>query len=168
VTSLLVIGGVRSGKSRYAQQRAEASGLKPVFIATAQAFDDEMKDRIARHRADRDGHWSTVEAPFDLPQAIACYSATDSVLLIDCLTLWVTNLLLADRDIAAETDALAQALRAASGQLILVSNEVGWGIVPENPLARRFRDEAGIVNQKVAQAADEVQLVVAGLTTPLK
>ncbi|MFA7597515.1 MAG: bifunctional adenosylcobinamide kinase/adenosylcobinamide-phosphate guanylyltransferase [Novosphingobium sp.] len=168
MTSLLVIGGARSGKSRYAQRRAEESGLAPIFIATAQAFDEEMEARIACHRSDRGTAWQTVEAPLDLPQAIAAHAAPDRVLLVDCLTLWVTNLLLGEHDIAAAADRLLDAIKAARGPTIFVSNEVGWGIVPENALARRFRDEAGIVNQRVAQAVQEVQLVVAGLAVTMK
>jgi adenosylcobinamide kinase/adenosylcobinamide-phosphate guanylyltransferase len=168
MTSLLVIGGARSGKSRYAQQRAEATGLSPIFIATAQAFDDEMRDRIARHRADRHAGWQTVEAPLDLAEAITAHGAPDRVLLIDCLTLWVTNLMLGERDVEAALDAVMDAIARSEGQLILVSNEVGWGIVPENPLARRFRDIAGLVNQRIAAGADEVQLLCAGLGLRMK
>lgn len=168
MSTLLVLGGARSGKSRYAQARAESSGLRRIFVATAQAFDDEMRDRIARHQADRDGEWSTVEAPFDLATILARHSAPHAILVIDCLTLWVTNLLLAERDIPAETATLTDALRDAAGPVILVSNEVGYGIVPDNALARRFRDHAGIVNQRVAAAVDEVQLIAAGLPIQLK
>lgn len=162
VQHLLVLGGARSGKSRYAQARAEATGLKPVFVATAQAFDDEMTDRIARHQADRNARWTTVEAPMDLAEAITANTAKTHVLLVDCLTLWVSNLLLAEADIDAATDRLLDAIRAAHGPLIFVSNEVGWGIVPDNALARRFRDVAGIVNQRIARSVEEVQLIVAG------
>ena len=166
--SLFVIGGARSGKSRYAQARAEATGLSPMFIATAQAFDSEMHERIAHHQADRGKEWQTVEAPLDLAQAVTAHGTPDRVLLVDCLTLWVTNLMLGDRDIAAETDALATALQAARCPIILVANEVGLGIVPDNALARRFRDAAGTVNQRIAAIADEVQFVAAGLPLTLK
>lgn len=166
---LFVIGGARSGKSRYAQGRAEASvAPHPVYVATAQPFDAEMEDRIARHRADRGAQWRTVEAPLALPEAIRRESAADRILLVDCLTLWTSNLLLAGQDISAATDALLVAMAEARGPLILVSNEVGWGIVPENALARRFRDEAGFVNQRVAAAASEVQLIAAGLPLRMK
>jgi adenosylcobinamide kinase/adenosylcobinamide-phosphate guanylyltransferase len=168
MSSLFVIGGARSGKSRYAQARAEATGLRRIFIATAQALDDEMRERIARHRDDRGLDWETVEAPLDLAKAIAAHSAPDKVLLVDCLTLWVTNLILAARDMSAATDCLIAALARVKGPLILVSNEVGCGIVPDNALARRFRDEAGTTNRRVAAAADEVQLLVAGLPLRLK
>lgn len=168
MTSLLVLGGARSGKSRYAQARAEALGLRRVFVATAQAFDHEMEDRIARHQADRDTAWTTVEEPLDLAGAIATHSTTSAILLIDCLTLWTTNLILGEHDLGAATGGLVAALKAAAGPVILVANEVGYGIVPDNALARRFRDEAGIINQRVAATVDEVQLVAAGLPLRLK
>jgi adenosylcobinamide kinase/adenosylcobinamide-phosphate guanylyltransferase len=168
MTSLFVLGGARSGKSRYAQARAEAIGGERIFIATAQAYDDEMRDRIARHQADRSDGWKTIEAPIDLPQAIAGLSGTECVLLVDCLTLWTSNLLLADHDIPSATDALAAAIGSSAGPIIFVANEVGLGIVPDNALARAFRDAAGIVNQRVAAAVDEVMFVAAGLPLKLK
>lgn len=168
MSSLLVLGGARSGKSRYAQARAETTGLKRIFIATAQAFDEEMRERIARHRADRQQYWQTVEAPLTLAEAIGQWSGPGNVLLVDCLTLWTTNLLLGEHDIPAATLRLTQAIEQATGIVILVANEVGYGIVPDNALARRFRDEAGIVNQCVAAAVNEVQLVAAGLPLRLK
>jgi adenosylcobinamide kinase/adenosylcobinamide-phosphate guanylyltransferase len=127
-----------------------------------------MRDRIARHRADRAQGWDTVEAPVDLTDAVSRHSRPDTVLLVDCLTLWTSNLLLADHDIPAATDALIAALRTAPGPVILVANEVGLGIVPDNALARRFRDAAGTINQQVAAAADEVVFVAAGLPLKLK
>lgn len=168
MNSLLVLGGARSGKSRYAQARAEAIDAELVFIATAQAFDAEMAERIARHRDDRDGRWTTVEAPLELAAAIRAECREDRVLLIDCLTLWTSNLLLAERDIPAAAAELIAAIDDAVGPLILVSNEVGLGIVPDNLLARRFRDEAGRVNQQVAAAVDEAMFVAAGLPLRLK
>ncbi|MCW4461050.1 bifunctional adenosylcobinamide kinase/adenosylcobinamide-phosphate guanylyltransferase [Sphingomonas sp. BT-65] len=168
MSALLVLGGARSGKSRYAQARAEAIDGEPVFVATAQPFDDEMAERIARHRADRGARWSTVEAPLDLAAAIRNESRPGRVLLIDCLTLWASNLLLAGHDIPAATEELVEALTAAEGPLVLVSNEVGLGIVPDNALARRFRDEAGRVNQRIAACVDEVMFVAAGLPLKLK
>lgn len=168
MSSLFVLGGARSGKSRYAQARAEALGNLRCFIATAQAFDDEMRHRIARHQADRGEGWLTVEEPFDLAEAIAAESSPDRVLVVDCLTLWTTNLLLAEHDIAAATGEVIDALGEATGPVILVANEVGQGIVPDNALARRFRDEAGLVNQRVAAAVEEVQLMIAGLPMKLK
>ena len=168
MTSLLVLGGARSGKSRYAQHRAETLDLKRLYVATAQAFDDEMRVRIASHRADRDERWETVETQIDLAGTITHRSAPDTVMLIDCLTLWTTNLILADQDIRAATVALTNAIARASGPIILVANEVGLGIVPDNALARRFRDEAGLINQQVAASVSEVQFIAAGLPLRLK
>ena len=167
-SSLFVLGGARSGKSRYAQSRAEAIAGDPVFVATAEAFDDEMRERIARHRADRDARWRTVEAPRDLPAAIDALNDDKAVVLVDCLTLWVSNLLLADADIPLAGRELCAAIARFEGTLILVANEVGLGIVPDNALARQFRDAAGQLNQSVAAAADEVVLLTAGLPLTLK
>jgi adenosylcobinamide kinase / adenosylcobinamide-phosphate guanylyltransferase len=165
----LVLGGARSGKSRHAEALARATNLGRIYIATAEAFDDEMRARIAQHRTDRasDG-WTTVEAPLDLPAALAANAAPDAVLLIDCLTLWLTNVMLADRDIAEAELSLRAALAAAVGPVVLVSNEVGMGIVPETPLGRRFRDAQGRLNQSVAALADHVVFVAAGLPLTLK
>ncbi len=165
---LLVLGGARSGKSRYAQARAETRGGELVFVATAEIFDEEMADRVRRHRADRDARWRTVEAPIDLPHAIRRESGEGRLLLVDCLTLWASNILLAERDAEADIARLISAIGAAEGPLILVSNEVGLGIVPDNALARRFRDLAGTINQRVAAAVAEVQLLAAGLPLRLK
>ncbi|MEH3123254.1 MAG: bifunctional adenosylcobinamide kinase/adenosylcobinamide-phosphate guanylyltransferase [Sphingomonas phyllosphaerae] len=162
----LVLGGARSGKSRHAQALVEACAAPWRFVATAQAFDAEMAERIAQHRADRSDAWQTIEAPLALPETIA--AVADGVLLVDCLTLWTSNLLLAEADIEAATDALVAALTGSAARIVLVSNEVGWGIVPDNALARRFRDVAGRVNQRVAAAADRVDLLVAGLPMSLK
>ena len=162
----LVLGGARSGKSRHAQALAEACAAPWRFVATAQAFDAEMAERIAHHRADRSAAWATIEAPLALPETIA--AVEDGVLLVDCLTLWTSNLMLAEVDTDVATDALIAALTRSSVRIVLVSNEVGWGIVPDNALARRFRDVAGRVNQRVAAAADRVDLLVAGLPMSLK
>ncbi len=166
--TLLVLGGARSGKSRHAQQVAEARRGDHVFIATAQAFDGEMVDRIARHRADRDGRWRTVEAPIALSSAIREADGAGVVMLVDCLTLWASNLLLGDHAIDPAVDDLVATIAAAQATIVLVSNEVGFGIVPDNALARRFRDVAGILNQRVAAVAERVELVVAGLPMRLK
>lgn len=166
--SLLVLGGARSGKSGYAQRRAEALAGDRVFVATAQALDAEMAERIARHRRDRGDRWRTIEAPLDLAPVIVTEARADRVLLVDCLTLWVSNLLLADCPVEPAVAALRAALAAARGPVVLVANEVGLGIVPDNALARRFRDAAGWVNQAVAAAADEVQFLAAGLPLTLK
>lgn len=167
-TITLVIGGARSGKSRHAEDIVLGSGLRPVYIATAQARDPEMADRIRRHRDRRGDSWTTHEAPIALAAAIATHAAPDSALLVDCLTLWLANLLEAGLDPETETAGLIDALAAAAGPVVLVSNEVGWGIVPDNALARAFRDHAGRVNQAVAAAADHAVLVVAGLPAILK
>lgn len=168
MNSLLVLGGARSGKSRFAQGRAEALPGELVYLATAQAFDDEMRERIALHRADRGARWSTVEAPLDLAGMITACSTPDKVVLVDCLTLWASNLMLAERDTAAATAGLVRAVSRAQGPVILVANEVGLGIVPDNALARRFRDVAGEINQAVAGSVDGVIFVAAGLPLVLK
>lgn len=166
--TMLVLGGARSGKSRYAQSIAEAAGGRLVFVATAQAFDDEMTDRIRRHRADRDARWTTVEAPLDLAAAIAAADGEDTVVLVDCLTLWASNLLLGEEDADTRLAALLGVVADARGQVVLVANEVGLGIVPDNALARRFRDLAGTINQRVAAAVDRVHMTVAGIPLVVK
>jgi adenosylcobinamide kinase/adenosylcobinamide-phosphate guanylyltransferase len=167
----LVLGGARSGKSAFAQVAAEAraaeTGGRPVMVATAQAFDAEMAERIARHRADRGATWTTLEAPLDIAGALEGLGP-DDVVVVDCLTLWLSNLMLDGRDVAGAVAELVAAVGRFEGALWLVSNEVGFGIVPDNALARRFRDEAGRLHQALAQAADAVTLVVAGLTLRLK
>ncbi|MEJ2458647.1 MAG: bifunctional adenosylcobinamide kinase/adenosylcobinamide-phosphate guanylyltransferase [Novosphingobium sp.] len=165
---LFVIGGARSGKSRHAQARMEALPGQLAFIATAQAFDAEMEDRIARHRADRSPRWETFEAPVDLPGAIRNAAQSANAVLVDCLTLWLSNLGLAECDVEAMTKDLVSTLQDYSIPVALVANEVGMGIVPENALARRFRDEAGRLNQHIAALAEEVVLVAAGLPLTLK
>jgi adenosylcobinamide kinase / adenosylcobinamide-phosphate guanylyltransferase len=163
----LVLGGARSGKSRYAEELVQ--GLPPpwIYVATAQAFDDEMRARIATHRARRSPEWTTVDAPFDVAGAIRTAPAGAPV-LVDCLTLWLTNLLLSEQDIAAAAEKLCAACRKAQGPLILVSNEVGLGIVPDNALARRFRDLAGELHQRLGADADRVVFMVAGLPMIVK
>ena len=168
LSHLLVLGGARSGKSRYAQGRAEALAGEMIYLASAQAFDDEMRERIALHRADRGPRWSTVEAPLELAEAITVYSTPETVVLVDCLTLWASNLMLAERDTAAATEGLTRSLSSARGPVILVANEVGLGIVPDNALARRFRDVAGKINQEVARAVDSAIFIAAGLPISLK
>ena len=167
----LVLGGARSGKSLFAENLAEhmssAMSMPKIYLATARAGDDEMADRIDQHKKRRGPDWTTLEAPVELAQAIAA-QANNHIILVDCITLWLTNLLLSDADINAETDKLIEASISASPHLIFVSNEVGNGIVPENALARRFRDEAGRTNQKLAAAADYVALVTAGLPLDIK
>ncbi len=171
---VLVLGGARSGKTRRAlalcEARHEAAGLAPVYVATAEAGDDEMAARIAAHRAERGAHWQTVEAPHALAEAIARESAPGRVLMVDCLTLWLSNAMAAEppTDLDAAGAKLVQAMRDAAGPVVVVSNEVGLGIVPDNALARAYRDEAGRLNQRVAAAADRVEFVAAGLPLALK
>jgi adenosylcobinamide kinase/adenosylcobinamide-phosphate guanylyltransferase len=163
----LVVGGARSGKSAFAERLIIGSGRPRRYIATAEAWDDEMRTRIAQHQRDRAGDWITVEAPLDLPAALTSVQRGEAV-LIDCATLWLTNQLLADNDLPAETERLVSCLAACPAPIIIVSNEVGWGIVPENALARRFRDEQGRLNQRLAAEAALVVTVIAGLPMVLK
>lgn len=165
---ILYLGGVRSGKSRSAQNRAESMANQLVYLATAQPGDAEMADRIRRHRAERGERWRTVEAPLDLPQALVQNDAAGRTLLVDCLTLWLSNLMFAAHDVRNARRSLIDALANINATVLLVSNEVGMGIVPDNALARRFRDEAGWLHQEIAAIADEVWLVTAGLPLPLK
>lgn len=165
MTFTLVLGGARSGKSRHAEGLIEAAPGPWTYIATAQAFDDEMRARIALHRARRSSDWITIDAPIELPQAMRA-APQGRPILVDCLTLWLTNLMLSDADVSEARADLMGACRDAQGPLVLVSGEVGLGVVPENALARRFRDELGALNQALAQAAEHVVLTVAGL--PLK
>ncbi len=162
----LVLGGARSGKSLYAERLIAAVPPPWVYVATAQAFDDEMVLRIAQHRARRAEGWETVEAPLDLAGALM--AASDRPVLVDCLTLWLTNLMLGGHDIAAATVALDAALDARAAPTVLVANEVGLGIVPDNALARAFRDAAGRLNQHLAARADTVLFMVAGLPMRVK
>ncbi|MEL6861407.1 MAG: bifunctional adenosylcobinamide kinase/adenosylcobinamide-phosphate guanylyltransferase [Pseudomonadota bacterium] len=168
VDTTLILGGARSGKSRRALALAEARAQTRVFIATAEALDDEMSDRIARHEAERGEGWGTVEAPLDLVSAIAAHVDPDRICVVDCLTLWLSNLMHHGGDIEAETAALCEALSAPRGPIILVSNEVGLGLVPETPLGRAFRDAQGRLNQAVAAACTKVEFVAAGLPLTLK
>ncbi len=161
----LVLGGARSGKSALAERLTLAAGGPPVYVATAEAWDDEMRARIALHRAQRDGQgWRTIEAPISMPQALG---ETSGPVLVDCLTLWLTNLMLGEHDIEAATTALLAALDRPA-LTVLVANEVGLGIVPDNALARRFRDAAGRLNQTIAARADTVVFTAAGLPLVLK
>lgn len=166
--STLVLGGAASGKSAYAEDLVLGLTGRPVYIATAQAFDGEMSDKIAVHQARRGAAWTTIEEPLDLAGAIAGADAPGAVLLVDCLTLWLSNLMADDRDIATETSRLVNTLGALQGQAVLVTNEVGLGIVPDNALARAFRNRHGSLNQAVAAAADRVVFVAAGLPLALK
>lgn len=163
----LILGGARSGKSALAERRAQASGLDVVYVATGSAGDSEMQQRIAHHRARRPPHWRTVEEPLRLAAVLQAEAAAERCLIVDCLTLWLTNLLLGP-GLEPEREALLTALPALPGRVILVSNEVGCGIVPLNELARRFADEQGRLNQAAAAACQRVTLVAAGLPLELK
>jgi len=163
-----VLGGARSGKSRYAEKLV-MDGTPPwVYVATGQAHDDEMSARIATHQARRDGKWRTVEAPLDLPAAIAAHGNEGHPVLIDCLTLWLSNVMLAGQDWTTELQRLVAALSNVRGPVVVVSNEVGLGIVPDNALAREFRDAQGRVNMQIAAIADRAILIAAGLPLILK
>jgi adenosylcobinamide kinase/adenosylcobinamide-phosphate guanylyltransferase len=163
----LVLGGARSGKSRYAESLITALPPPWIYVATAQAGDDEMAARIAAHRTRRGGGWRTIEAPHDLTEALRA-APPGMPVLVDCLTLWLSNRMLADADLDQETEALEQVLRHRDAPVALVANEVGFGIVPDNALARRFRDRQGLLNQRLAARADRVVLVVAGLPLIVK
>lgn len=166
-TLTLLLGGARSGKSAHAEQLATAFPPPWAYIATAQAYDDEMVERIALHRARRADGWETLDAPLDLVGAIG--SVPDGrPLLVDCLTLWLSNHLLAEHDLERESERLADVLGKPRGPWFVVANEVGLGIVPDNALARRFRDAAGRLNQKIAARADRVLFMVAGLPMQVK
>ena len=164
----LVTGGARSGKSVLAERMVKATGSAPFYIATGRAWDDEMRTRIDHHRDRRGEEWTTIEAPLDLVPTLKQHCAPDHTVLVDCLTLWVTNLMMDERDVDREGETLASALAALPGRIVLVTNEVGFGIVPENALARAFRDHAGRLAQTIAAAADEVLFVAAGLPLKLK
>jgi len=164
----LVLGGARSGKSRYAEALVEAVASSGTYGATAEAGDPEMAERIAIHRARRGPFWRTIEVPLALAAAIETEAAPGLPLLVDCLTLWLSNLLAADRVIEHECETLRAALRAAAGPVVLVANEVGLGLVPQTQLGRRFRDAAGRLNQEVAALADRVVFIAAGLPVVLK
>jgi len=163
----LVLGGARSGKSRYAESLIAATPPPWVYVATAQALDAEMAERIAHHRKRRGDGWHTIEEPHDLQDAIDAAPAGAAV-LVDCLTLWLTNRMLAEANMEVETGRLEAALARRNGLTVLVSNEVGSGIVPDNALARRFADLQGRLNQRLAACADRVVLVVAGLPLIVK
>jgi adenosylcobinamide kinase / adenosylcobinamide-phosphate guanylyltransferase len=165
---VLVLGGARSGKSRYAERLVAESGLTPVYIATAEAGDVEMAERIAEHRKRRGPTWRTVEAPDALEAALEREAGEGTAVLVDCLTLWLSNLMHVDADIDARAEELARAACEARGLRVFVSNEVGLGLVPDNPLGRRFRDAQGRLNQKMAGAADRVVFMAAGLPLVLK
>ncbi|HOF87397.1 MAG TPA: bifunctional adenosylcobinamide kinase/adenosylcobinamide-phosphate guanylyltransferase [Armatimonadota bacterium] len=169
----VILGGARSGKSTFAERLAAAHGGQVTYLATAQAFDDEMAARIAAHRAERPAGWRTVECPLDPAAAIRAHAADTDCFLLDCLTLLVSNLLLVDATTAEDrirsaTDAVLAAYHEAGADLLLVSNEVGLGLVPEYPLGRAYRDALGRANQRLAAAADRVYVLIAGLPVEVK
>lgn len=166
---ILVGGGSRSGKSSFALELARKRGTRRAFVATAEALDDEMRERIACHRSEREHSFTTIEEPLDLARMLTENEALFDVILIDCLTLWVSNLMMRDEpDIEARGAELARVAAASSAQCILVTNEVGCGLVPENAMARRFRDLAGRLNQQAARSASEVYLLAFGIESRLK
>jgi len=164
----LLLGGARSGKSAHGEALVLASGLRPVYVATAQALDAEMAERIRRHRQGRAAGWLTVEEPLRLPETLAEHARADRAVLVDCLTLWLTNLMVAGHDAAEASDRLLATLAAPAAPVVLVSNEVGLGVVPFDPMSRAFVDHAGRLHQRIAAVADRVRLMAAGLPLDLK
>jgi len=164
----LITGGARSGKSRLAEAIIAHESDSAIYIATAEVRDDEMAERIAEHRARRGDGWQTEEIPLNLVGGLTDLQAAQKPVLVDCLTLWLTNIMLAERNVDHEIDNLIAGLATTTAPLVLVSNETGLGIVPDNALARRFRDLSGIMNQRIAEAADNVLFVAAGLPLLLK
>jgi adenosylcobinamide kinase / adenosylcobinamide-phosphate guanylyltransferase len=164
----LVLGGARSGKSAFAEGMVAGHRRGCVYLATAEIHDDEMRERVRLHQARRDAQWRTVEAPLDLCRALVAETEQGAAILVDCLTLWLSNLMHAARDPEAETGALMKALGQVGGPIVFVANEVGLGIVPDNKLARDFRDHAGRMNQRIAAEADAVFFIAAGLPMKLK
>ncbi|MFP3873071.1 MAG: bifunctional adenosylcobinamide kinase/adenosylcobinamide-phosphate guanylyltransferase [Thiohalophilus sp.] len=166
----LILGGIRSGKSRYAQQLAQDSGKQVILIATATAGDEEMAERIRRHQQERPAHWQVIEEPLALGDALHNCDAPEAIILVDCLTLWLTNLLL-DSDpqrLEQEQNKLLACLPCLQADLLFVSNEVGQGIIPADPLSRRFADATGRLHQDLARVCDRVTLITAGLPQTLK
>ncbi len=166
-TCTLILGGAASGKSAYAESLVFQEDRSRVYVATSQAWDDEMRQKIADHKAQRGPNWRTIEEPVDMTAALATVSA-DEIVLIDCATLWLTNVMLGDHDLEAETRAFLAAIEACPAPVIIVSNETGLGIVPDNKLARDFRNAQGRLNQRLAQISDAVVFVAAGLPMVMK
>ena len=166
---VLVLGGARSGKTGFAERLAMRAGAKPAYLATAEALDTEMRERVRTHREQRQGRFATIEEPLELTQAILRTARDHDVVLVDCLTLWITNMLGANRDVAGAVEELALTLSELDTvRVILVSNEVGLGIVPDNALARTFRDLAGSAHQRLAEICEDAYFIVAGLPIVLK
>lgn len=169
IRHVLVLGGARSGKTAFAEQLAIRSGSRPAYLATAEALDAEMRDRVASHKQGRAARFTTIEEPISLSDALFKAAAHHDVILVDCLTLWITNLLMANEDVAKAVSELGATLvQLKAAKVILVSNEVGQGIVPDNAMARTFRDLAGAAHQRLAEICDDVYFVVAGLPMTLK
>jgi adenosylcobinamide kinase/adenosylcobinamide-phosphate guanylyltransferase len=166
--AVLVLGGARSGKSAFAERLVAQTGLSRHYLATGRAWDEEMRERIARHQADRGEGWQTHEEPVDLVSRLETLDDAANVILVDCLTLWVTNLMMEERVMAEEFARLTAFVPRARAKLVLVSNEVGLGIVPENRMARDFRDHSGRLHQAIAQSAAEVYFIAAGLPLKMK
>ncbi len=166
--SALILGGARSGKSAHAEQIVLACGAAPYYIATSQAHDAEMEHRIEHHQHRRGRQWSVTEEPLNLCHAITAAPPTSTAILVDCLTLWLSNLMHHDRNIDRETDSLLKLLPELATPIVFVSNEVGMGIVPENAMARTFRDHQGRLNQRLAKIVDRVDFIAAGLPLNLK
>ncbi|WP_169570217.1 bifunctional adenosylcobinamide kinase/adenosylcobinamide-phosphate guanylyltransferase [Sneathiella limimaris] len=164
----LILGGARSGKSRFAEQLARDTNLDRVYLATSQVFDSEMEVRVKKHKTDRGDDWLTIEEPLALIETLQKACAPNRVILVDCLTLWITNLMMAEADIEAAFEDLVVALPNLDGTILFVSNEVGQGIVPDNAMARAFRDHAGFLHQRLAASCDHVYFVTAGLPQKLK
>ena len=166
----LILGGARSGKSRFAERRAESTGLNVTYIATCQPWDEELQQRIHQHQRRRPKHWGLIEEPFALAQALSQQSAADRCLLVDCLTLWLTNLLMLEQPerLTQERQALLETLPHLPGPVLLVSNETGLGVTPLGVLTRRYVDEAGALHQALAECCSQVTMVVAGLPLTLK
>lgn len=169
MSHVLILGGARSGKTALAERLATTMGVAPVYLATAEALDAEMVERVTTHQRQRAGRFTTIEEPLDLAEAIEEAGMDHDVVLVDCLTLWITNLLGAERDVAEAVEDLADALEAMElTRVILVSNEVGLGIVPDNPLARTFRDLVGWAHQRLASICPDVYFVAAGIPMAMK
>lgn len=174
---VFITGGARSGKSRFALEKANSMNGKKVYIATAEPLDEEMRERIKRHKEERGREWLTMEEPIKIPKLLRELKGECDVILLDCLTLWLSNLMVAGRELSGEIEEFIAALKGIKNSsssclqplaLFIVSNEVGMGIVPENELARRFRDLAGMLNQRVAEIADEVYFLVSGIPLKIK
>ena len=164
----LILGGARSGKSREAERLVEESGLEPIYIATAEALDNEMRTRIEKHQARRGQLWQTIEEPLRLTETLQSVTAQGRALMVDCLTLWLTNLMVHDLPVEDEVDRLIDGLDRLSGATVFVSNEVGQGVMPTNAMARAFIDHAGLLHQRLAFKADRVLMMTAGLPQQLK